>query len=157
MVGRVVPGRGARRWKLRCSTHACIEIRKGFAWRNAVLQSRALHSAALALDPGRTCLITRVPDAAGYPESVSECRPHAGRSGHCVPSDAEVSSRRVDWINAGRAGSSELLNDSESSELGRLLSRARFLSPLPATRRNGETLRAGRTHRDCSVVCTVVR
>ena len=70
--------------------------------------------------------------------------------GHDIayPGDAEVPAGRLRRADGRRAHRRELVDDPHAPELGRVVSRARFLPPLHQDRRRREALRAGGPARD---------
>ncbi len=74
LVGELVSRRGARRRQLHRAADAGLEIRKGLPRRHAVLQSRPLRPAPMALDPHRTLLDHHLPRAEGHPGGVPRGR-----------------------------------------------------------------------------------
>ena len=63
VVGGVVPGGRARRRQLHRTADARVQVRKGRAWRGALLQRRALRAASVAVDSRRPVLDSRLSGA----------------------------------------------------------------------------------------------
>ena len=134
VVGHVVSGRRTGRRQLHRAAHAGVEIGKGRAGRNSLLQRRPLCAAALAVDPDRAGIAHRVPPVVGHPEGLSASRPHAHRTRHRFPRHAALPARRLDGVDARRIDCRQLIHHPHASQLGRVLPGPRFLPPLRAAR-----------------------
>ena len=135
------PGVRARRRQLHRAAHAGVEIGEGRARRRALLQHGALRHPALAVDPRRPGSLIVYPQLSDIQRAFPHLDPRPDRPRHRVPRDAEVSAGRIHRADGGRPDRGELVDDPDASQLGRVVSRPRLLSPLhqAATRRSGTT------------------
>ena len=130
VVGGLVSRRGAWRRKLRGAADACVEIGARRAGRGAVLQRRTLRAPPVAVDSRRPRVASRISATRRHPEGVPESRSAIGRTRHRVPGDAEVPARRVHRPDGRWTDRGELVDDPDAPQLGRVVSRPRFLSTI---------------------------
>ena len=95
-----------------------------------------------------------------YPQlsDIQQAFPHLdpGLIGHDIayPAMLQVPAGRIHRADGGRPDCGEFVHDPDASQLGRVVSRPRLLSPLHHGRCDRAALRDGRTHRDrCCCSC----